>query len=81
MADLKELPQSNVDLRHKLILMVLPSHLPFHDPNQAEEQIGYGNQKIRERQIVSGVWKADFVGSVVAVKKIGLLQEALQSKD
>lgn len=59
--------------------MVLPFQLPFHDPNETEEQIGYSNQEIRQRQIVSGVRKTDFVSSVVAVEKIGLLQEALQS--
>lgn len=59
--------------------MVLPFKLPFHDPNETEEQIGYSNQEIRQRQIVSGVRKGDFVDAVVAVEKIGLLQEALQS--
>lgn len=59
----------------------LPSQLPFHNPNETEEQIGDGNQEVRQCQVVSGVRKADFVGSVVAVEKIGLLQEALQSVD
>lgn len=59
--------------------MALPFQLPFHDPNETEEQIGYSNQEIRQRQVVGGVRKADFVGSVVAVEKISLLQEALQN--
>lgn len=59
--------------------MILPFQLPFHDPNETEEQIGYSNQEIRQRQIVSGVRKADMVSFVVAVEKIGLLQKALQS--
>lgn len=59
--------------------MVLPSQLPFHNPNETEEQIGYSNQEIGQRQIVRDVRKADFVGSVVAIEKVGLLQEALRS--
>lgn len=59
--------------------MVLPILLPFHNPKETEEQIGYSDQEIRQRQIVGGGRKADFVRSVVAVEEIGLLQKALQS--
>lgn len=76
-ADLGEPPQSDSDLRK---LGALPFLLPFHDPNETEEQIGYSDQEVRQRQIVGGVRKDDFVGSVVAVEEIGLLQEALQGE-
>lgn len=59
--------------------MVLPILLPFHNPNETEEQIDYSDQEIRQRQIVGGDRKADFVRSVVAIEEIGLLQKALQS--
>lgn len=62
-------------------LGVLPFPLPFHDPDETEEQVGYSDQEVRQRQIVGGVRKVDFVGSVVAVEEIGLLQEALQGCD
>lgn len=61
-------------------LGVLPFLLPFHDPNETEEQIGYSDQEVRQRQIVGGVRKDDFIGSVVAVEEVGLLQEALQGE-
>lgn len=54
------------------------SEVPLHNPDEAEEQVGDGDQQVRQRQIVGGVWKVDFVRLVVAVKKVGLLQEALQ---
>lgn len=77
MADLGESPQSDSDPPDS---GVLPFLLPFHDPNETEEQIGYGDQEVRQRQIVGGVRKDDFVGSVVAVEEIGLLQEALRGE-
>lgn len=58
--------------------MSLFYEVPLHNPDEAEEQVGDGDQQVRQRQIVGGVWKVDFVHLVVAVKKVGLLQEALQ---
>lgn len=57
--------------------MSLFSEVPLHNPDEAEEQVGDGDQQVRQRQIVGDVWKVDFVHLVVAVKKVGLLQEAL----
>lgn len=76
---LKDQPESDADLGNRYPLSwFCHVHLPFHDPNETEEQIGYSHQEVRQRQIISGVRKADLFGSVVAVEQIGLLQEALQ---
>lgn len=61
--------------------MSLFFEVPLHNPDEAEEQVGDGDQQVRQRQVVGGVWKVDFVHLIVAVKKVGLLQEALQVKN
>ena len=54
--------------------------VPFNDPDETEEQVCYSGQQVCQRQIISAVWKVDFVHLVIAVEKIGLFQKALQMK-
>lgn len=58
--------------------MTSPSQVPFYNPDETEEQVGYSDQQVGQRQIVRDVWEVYFVCLVVAIEKIGLLQKALQ---
>lgn len=58
--------------------MLLSFRVPFDDPDETEEQVGYSDQQVGQRQIVSEVREVYFVHPVVAVEEIGLLQKALQ---
>lgn len=58
--------------------MIFAFSVPFNDPDETEEQVGYSDQQVGQRQIVSGLWKVYSVHLVVAIEKIGLFQKALQ---
>lgn len=81
-ADLKEkLSKVNNTYRNwSQFLMIFAILVPFDNPDETEEQVGYSDQQVGQRQIIRGVWKVYFVRLVVAVEKIGLFQKALQIK-
>lgn len=54
--------------------------VPFNNPDETEEKVGYGDQQVGQWQIVSGLGKVYFVHLVIAVEKIGPFQKALQVK-
>lgn len=58
--------------------MIFVFSVPFNDPDETEEQVCYSGHQVCQWQIISDVWKVDFVHLVVAVEKIGLFQKALQ---
>lgn len=68
--------EPSINLINFFFLLALS--VPFYNPDETEEQVGYSGQQVGQRQIVGHLWKVYFVHLVVAVEEVGLFQKALK---
>jgi hypothetical protein len=51
--------------------------LPFDYPYETEEEVGYGDQQVGQRQVVGELREVNGLYLVVTIEEVGLLQKAL----
>lgn len=52
-------------------------HLPFHDPKEAQGQVGDRAYQVSQGQVIREALELYTINGVVPIKKAGLLQESL----